>query len=271
MNLNINTRLKPYEIVLIIIFTIVFIVLITFVLSVCLNPIDSRNLISHFTDVNTEDRVFNIGLHRTGTSSLAEALTKLGYRVWHGPYFKRLENQYYTKFNALADTQVKGPNQPDFNFKRLYEKFPNAKFILTVRKDLDKWVESIYKSNRKYRPYRIVIPENYINTDFCKDLITPRQVRKRLKKTISELTSDDLKLIYRQHNREIIEFFKEHAPNQLLIFDVSQGDSWEKLCKFLNKPIPKTRSNTTTIPYPKADEHELTFKLSLFKVLGTNL
>lgn len=255
--------METLEIVILVISLCIFLIFISFTLCICLNPIDDRNLISNFADVDLSDRVFNIGLHRTGTSSMADALSKLGYKVWHGPYFKRLENRYFEKFNALADTQVKGPNQPDFNFKRLYSKFPDAKFILTMRDDQDKWVKSIYKSNHKWKPYQIVIPEDYINTNFCKDLITPRQARKRLKKKIAELSDEDLKQIYNKHNNEIIDFFKD-KPGQLLIFDVTNGDSWEKLCEFLNKPVPKTK-------FPKMEESDLTFKLSMFKTLGVNM
>jgi len=235
-------------------------IIITIILMICLNPIDQNILISNFTDVNKE-KIFNIGLHRTGTSSLADALTKLGYKVWHGPYFKKLENNYYEKFDALTDTQVKGKNQPDFNYKKLYEKFPNAKFILTVRKDKDKWCESIYKSNRFFKGYRLFIPEDYITTNFCKDLVYPKDIKKR----ISELTKQDLIDIFDKHNNDIIKFFKDNnASDKLLIFDITNGDGWEELCGFLNKPVPKNK-------YPKINEIDLTFKLSLYKTLGTNL
>lgn len=58
------------------------------------------------------------------------------------------------------------------------------------------------------------------------------------------------KLLDKQH---VIDTFKQHVEEvkrtvpkeQLLLFDVKEG--WEPLCKFLNKPVPKT-------PFPRTNE-----------------
>jgi hypothetical protein len=38
-------------------------------------------------------------------------------------------------------------------------------------------------------------------------------------------------------NKEIIDYFK-FDNTKLLVMDIIKGDGWEKLCKFLDKPIP---------------------------------
>jgi len=42
---------------------------------------------------------------------------------------------------------------------------------------------------------------------------------------------------YREHHKDVYEYFKGREK-ELLVFDVTQGDSWEKLCTFLEVDIP---------------------------------
>ena len=46
-----------------------------------------------------------------------------------------------------------------------------------------------------------------------------------------------LKYVYERHVREVEEYFKQR-PRDLLVLDVCAGEGWEKLCAFLNKPVP---------------------------------
>lgn len=46
----------------------------------------------------------------------------------------------------------------------------------------------------------------------------------------------ELPKIYEKRNSDIIEFFSN--TQNLLIMDLEKGDSWEKLCTFLNHDIP---------------------------------
>ena len=45
---------------------------------------------------------------------------------------------------------------------------------------------------------------------------------------------------YERHNREVIEYFADRG-NDLLILNITGGEGWEKLCPFLNKPVPAVR------------------------------
>ena len=42
---------------------------------------------------------------------------------------------------------------------------------------------------------------------------------------------------YERHNREVMEYFK-HRSEQLLVFNITAGEGWTKLCPFLNEQIP---------------------------------
>lgn len=100
-----------------------------------------------------QGKIFGIGFHKTGTSSLAEALRILGYRNIHGnprggghggdegrALLEQIEAgdldlPTLEKYQAFTDN-------PYFSIWRpLAQRYPRARFILTVR-DEDVWIES---------------------------------------------------------------------------------------------------------------------------------
>jgi hypothetical protein len=64
-----------------------------------------------------------------------------------------------------------------------------------------------------------------ISTVWLFEVIAANQ---ELKKRIQE---------FEEHNKQVIEYFK-NSPSQLLVMNIIEGDGWNKLCNFLNKPIP---------------------------------
>ena len=80
----------------------------------------------------TQPHCWGIGLGRTGTNSLCEALRLLGYeRVEHNPPFERLAS-----LDGGADNGVL------LFYKYLDYKFPNSKFVLMLR-PLEDWLHSM--------------------------------------------------------------------------------------------------------------------------------
>jgi len=158
--------------------------------------------------------VFCIGFSKTGTTSIDKALYILGYNPIHWPnaHIKPRKGWiYYIKkspFDAFSDAPIYFSGF----FRELDKEFPNSKFILTVRNP-----ESLIKSW-----------ENYFSN-------APWNLESEEEK--NRLIND-----YNIHKREVLEYFK-NKPTQLLVFNVIDGDGWEKLCKFLNKPIPN-------VPFP---------------------
>jgi len=155
-------------------------------------------------------KVFCIGNVKTGTSTLANALSILGYRSVQYVQLKKPKYGwvYYFKnsnFDAFADF----PMQKKGLYKELDKAIPNSKFILTIR-DRQSWGKS-FKNFFKGTKWEIK---------------NPQELEHRIKK-------------YEQYNKEIIEYFIE-KPSRLLIVDIINGDAWNKLCDFLNKPIPNT-------------------------------
>ncbi|MBM78125.1 MAG: hypothetical protein CL846_06555 [Crocinitomicaceae bacterium] len=167
-----------------------------------------------------DTKVIGLGFQKTGTSSLREALKILGYKVkdtsqralipilkGNDKKIKRILKNY----NALEDTP----------WYMIYEKldvwYPNSKFILTIRDEED-WYKSVSRH--------------------IGDLKNPMHewiygLGKGLPKDNKKNTIE----VYKNHNKNVIEYFKDR-PIDLLIIDFSKNQGWDEICKFLNKSIP---------------------------------
>jgi hypothetical protein len=153
-------------------------------------------------------KIFGIGLTRTGTTSLTEALKLLGYSAVHCP----MSYEEIEKHDASTDTAVAA------RFEFLDLLYPNSKFILTFR-DLDSWIESAAYLRRS---------EN--------DPIWQLETRAKLWKSF---VFDKEKFIkaYHEHHSKVLHYFKDRR-NDLLILDLDSTDKLGELCSFLGKPTP---------------------------------
>lgn len=171
-------------------------------------------------------KVFVIGFHKTGTTSLANALRVLGYSVTgpNGVNNKNIENdaekiarRLIKKYDAFQD------NPWPILYKKLDEWCPGSKFILTVR-DSDSWLNSQVKHfGKQETPMR-----RWIYGAACPEGNEKVYVER-----------------YERHNNEVLEYFS--GRNDLLVMSLGDGDEWKKLCAFLDKEIlhcPFPKSNT---------------------------
>lgn len=160
-----------------------------------------------------KNKVFGIGDIKTGTQSLHKALKILGYRssmfIYRDVYVEKGEDAFVQKVKKCNyDAFVDFPFGEDVLFKKIDKAIPNSKFILTLREP-EAFVKS-YENYFKTSPF-----EGYKKTD----------LDKRRKK-------------FEKHNKEVIEYFKD-KPDKLLKIRITEGEGWEKLCDFLDKPVPK--------------------------------
>ncbi len=183
-----------------------------------------------------ENKVFGIGFHKTGTTSLAQALEVLGYKTVHGdgknsPLHEGTEgrmliNDYIKKGDyelPTFDIYDAFTDNPYFSiWREITEIYPEAKYILTIRNE-DEWIDSCvrYLSGRRVRPMRKWKFGKHAN---------PAKNSASKKRWLEE---------YRKHNEEIINYFEKHNKD-LLVMDITKGDGWEKLCPFLGKEMPDT-------------------------------
>jgi 3'(2'), 5'-bisphosphate nucleotidase len=177
--------------------------------------------------LSSNSKIFGIGLSKTGTTSLANALQILGYKTKDNMGVVRyatgdlssVDLDVVDAHDALTDTPI-----PSF-YRELDTRFPGSKFILTVR-DSDAWLLSCRKqftqrdSERQNDAHRRLFIDLY-GTDV--------------------FDAQGFATGYRRFVDGVHGHFKD-----LLVLDVSAGEGWEKLCAFLEHPVPD-------IPFPKAN------------------
>jgi len=162
--------------------------------------------------------IFGIGLSRTGTTSLAEALRILGYNSCHWPRsIEELESH-----EAVCDITV------SCRFGELDRKFPASKFIYTFR-DISSWLKSCVAHYDYLRRHRdsLALPAFCVEAEM--DLF-------------GTLEFDERKFIaaYQRHHESIMSYFANRRE-VLLVLDIVGGDGWETLCNFLVRPVPSVR------------------------------
>lgn len=166
------------------------------------------------------ERIFVIGLAKTGTTSITEALEILGFKSLHWAPLAKLNKQkvlelnwqwWLNKYDAFSDVPV------TYFFRELDQKFPNSKFIQTVR-EKDSWLKS------------------------CKKHFLVPSIHEEAKALHQELYGSDIfdhnafAEGYERHHRQIKEYFQ--GRSDFMTIDIFKGGGWEKLCSFLNKDVP---------------------------------
>lgn len=174
------------------------------------------------------EKVFVIGFHKTGTSSLALALRELGYRVcfnlqWNDVRIirdmKRVCYPLTQQFDAFED------NPWPLLYRELYEWYPEARFILTIR-DTDGW----YRSALNWFGENDTLMRRHIYGDAAGSPLGNEAIYRAR---------------YDQHNADVRTFFADKSVH-MLTMDVTQGHGWTELCDFLdldapNRPFPHAK------------------------------
>ncbi|KPL48200.1 hypothetical protein XAXN_15275 [Xanthomonas axonopodis] len=188
-------------------------------------------------------QLIGAGLGRTGTLSLKLALERLGVgRCYHAMELAANLRQDLQHWEAAID------GHPDWDalfagyaattdypgccfWEELSAHFPHAKVILTVR-DPDAWFDSVSA------------------TIFSGDGSVPslfgahgQRVSHFLRRDIQAHLGDRAFMTdyFRRWNQSVIE---RVPPSRLLVLDADADAHWERLCTFLDLPVP-------ALPYPR--------------------
>lgn len=161
------------------------------------------------------NKVFGIGLSRTGTASLTYALRILGYRIIHYPKPCIVPGL----IDKMKDVDGGTDTPIAVAYKDLDEAFPDSKFILTTR-SLESWLTSV----RNYKHLKHALEGDV------------EKIRLLLYEC-NIFDEEKFKEAYFRHHREVKEYFVNR--NDLLIMNIIKGDGWEKLCGFLDREIPE--------------------------------
>lgn len=178
------------------------------------------------------NKVFAIGLNKTGTTSLHRAFQLLGLRSAHywteegrlgeiiatnaregRPLLTGLES-----YEALTDwvDRFTAPL-----FARLDEQYPDSRFVLTVR-DLDSWLASRERHVKRMSNIAELQRRYPDNPWYNLDLGAWRTQ-------------------YREHYAAVRSYFE--GRDNLLELDLIRDARWPELCSFLGLPVPK-------VPFP---------------------
>jgi len=187
-------------------------------------------------------KIFCIGRNKTGTTSLEKVLKEFGYKMGSQTegeklitYYKDYNWKPIIKFCKTAEAFQDAPFSWPYTWQILYEYFPKAKFILTVR-DEESWYNSQVRFHSKQFSDGISPPNKnclknaeYNYRGYLWDVF--EAVWKTPKSDL--YNKSDFIESYRCHNKSVIHFFK-NKPN-FLILDVSDKNSYKKLSNFLEK------------------------------------
>ncbi len=159
------------------------------------------------------NKLFIIGLPRTGTTSISVALLD-NFKVAHTAYTKHAFE--------LADVISDCPCFSDY--KQLDSLFPGSKFVY-LQRPLDKWLPSIQMLLNKMLPS--LNGDNYVNP------ILKRSFEQTfdLNSVDNPLDGSHLINCYQRHKQLVMTYF--NGRDNLLSIDISQADSLRQLFNFL--------------------------------------
>lgn len=166
------------------------------------------------------NKVFGIGLARTGTTSLHEAMGLVGLSSAPDsiPLLDSIDIDFLQRHDAFFDNPI------PFRYEALETICPDSKWIVTQR-PVDDWLRSmdwLFRSGL--------------------DRLKPdlRRVGDRVHRQLygsDEFDEQRLRQIYERHYAALETWVEQR--NSLWIH-VERGISWEPLCAFLDVPIPDT-------------------------------
>jgi len=165
-------------------------------------------------------KIFGIGLPKTGTSSLNQALIELGVSSQHDssilePLVRANQRAGRRLLEGIEETAICDMPVACY-LETLDKQYPGSKFILTIREG-GEWDKSWL---RTYGPYR-----------FQRSIETQQE-----------------------HIGRAVLYFKDR-PGDLLIYDLCGGAGWEPLCDFLRVPIPDKPFPRENVNQPPAEKN----------------
>ncbi len=171
------------------------------------------------------DRVFCVGLNKTGTTSIKRCFTVLGiqpiapsakhdWRVLravfdrndYGPALRLAE-----KYRAFEDR----PWNVWQMYRKLDERFPGSRFILTKR-DPERWWGSVERWLSYTKPRMATVYRQHLA---AKNLLMGSMIE-----------------AYERYNCEVTEYFS--GRDDLLVMELEKEQGWERICRFLGRAVP---------------------------------
>jgi hypothetical protein len=206
--------------------------------------------ISNFVKTFGKQKIFCIGLNKTGTTSLRFEMEDLGFAVgnqrkaellfddWVKRDFRKLRRYCHT-----AQFFQDAPFSYPYTFIALDQFFPNSKFILTVRDDAEQWYSSLTRFHGKKWGNGNVSPtaEDLKNATYIYKGF-PYHSRMHVHPVTDEnpYDKDILTDYYETHNKNVKDYFR-HRPDDLLVINLAKEGDYARFCKFIG--VEKKKDN----------------------------
>jgi hypothetical protein len=182
-------------------------------------------------------KVFGIGLPKTGTTTLGQCFSILGYKhhSFDMDLARRVAKGDVDSSLRRAESFETFEDWPWFQlYERVFLAFPQAKFVLTVRRSTDDYILSL----RRHRERQGVFSESFPVPCWWYDVFGYEP---------HYWNEDAFRKDYETHNNNVIEFFdRVKASGRLRVLCWENGHSWADLCDFLDVSVPSQ-------PFPHAN------------------
>jgi hypothetical protein len=192
------------------------------------------------------NKVFGVGLSRTGSSSLAMALSQLNYSTLckdqglapflYDPPRAANMSARYDDVDAVVDLPTA------LYFNELLSAYPDALFILTIRRDSQAWFRSFKKEMHSMRQLF--------------GGLVPLRVRRLIEHAYGTIDEEEDTWIdsYESHNLAVQ---RSIPASQLLVMDMSTGAGWRELCSFLRRHDGPCANSAQSFPKETSYLHRL--------------
>jgi hypothetical protein len=182
-------------------------------------------------DLDRRPKVFGIGFHKTGTTTLGCALRMLGYRVQKGCAFNHPGKPSVPEPVTVEKVwDVVRPMLPRYGafednpwpllYRQLDETCPGARFIFTYREP-ERWIRSAarYFGNKTNATLDLLYGSRGFTIAGNETVALAR---------------------YERHNADVLQYFRAR-PRDILVWNLEADSEWLPLCRFLDCPEPRGR------------------------------
>lgn len=190
------------------------------------------------------EKIFCIGLNKTGTTSIGSFLEKSNLKVARqkdgelllSKYINRDFNSIIKYVNNSKDNVFQDvPFSLPYTYNYLDVAFPNSKFILTVRNSNLDWYNSIltfhsnFYNNGEIPTKQSLLNSEYIYKGWSWDLMSDVYFHNDM----HLYEKNEFLDFYDNYVRGIKNYFK-NKPNKFIVINLSKQEDFLKLCNFLN-------------------------------------
>jgi len=173
-------------------------------------------------------KVIGIGLPKTGTTTLGACFRRFGFK--HRTFDMDLAVQ--VKRNQLEPVLMEAAKFETFEdwpwfeiYRELDQRFPNSRFILTLRKDTSTYVASL----KRHHEREGIRKEGFAKPHWWDEVHGVEPDAWNYEKSAQR---------YERHNRAVLEYFGDRVNKDLLVVCWENGDGWAELSRFLKRRAP---------------------------------